>query len=333
MSGIIGRIAYGQFAFETSSQASTALGSSHRVDKTFPAADAAPAQFRSLTHIQDNVWSLTVYSPSMDKEIVNDIILPPGGPDNTQPRPTYYLLGGAGGGEKTPWWKDGGAAEFFAGKQVNVVTPKGSKGNHQADWMEEDPKLGTNKWTTYITKELPPLIDDMFHGTGKDAIAGLSMSGGPALRMAMLDDRFIAAGTYSSCPSTTGLVGQAFASSGTRFYKGDPKRMWGEPWNPAWAAHSAVLNVEGLKGKKVFLTASRGVPSDTDVEVEDSPKALLVPDEQLAYTCTLHFLSEARAAGVDVEFYEFEEGTHTYGLFRRELVASWETLGAALGVE
>ena len=53
---------------------------------------------------------------------------------------------------------------------------------------------------------------------------------------------------------------------------------------------------------------------------------------QLAYTCTLHFLSEARRKGLNPDWYEFEEGTHNYGLFRRELVASWATLGPALGV-
>ena len=80
------------------------------------------------------------------------------------------------------------------------------------------------------------------------------------------------------------------------------------------------------------MTASRGLPSKWDVPVEDSPEPLLVPDEQLAYTCTLHFLSEARRKGLSPDWYEFEEGTHNYGLFRRELVASWETLGPALGV-
>ena len=67
--------------------------------------------------------------------------------------------------------------------------------------------------------------------------------------------------------------------------------------------------------------------------MEDSPEPLLVPDEQLAYTCTLHFLSEARRKGLNPDWYEFEEGTHNYGLSRRELVASWATLGPALGVE
>lgn len=50
----------------------------------------------------------------------------------------------------------------------------------QADWYHEDDATGRNKWLTYFTKELPPLMDEQFHGTGTDAIAGISMSGGPA---------------------------------------------------------------------------------------------------------------------------------------------------------
>ena len=332
MSGMLGHLFFGRFVFEGSSRAADALGSSTVVERTFPDPGAPPAQFRKLEHLQDNVWLLTVYSPSMGREIQNELILPASGPENTAPRPTFYLLGGAGGGVETPWWKDGGASEFFVDKHINVVTPRGSVGSQQADWAEEDQKLGVYKWTTYLTKELPPLIDEHFHGTGRDAIAGLSMSGGPALHIAAMEDRYVAAGTYSSCPSTTGLVGQAFAYGTVKQFKGDPSKMWGRAWDRAWAAHSPVLNVEALEGKNLFLTASRGLPSKWDVPVEDSPEPLLVPDEQLAYTCTLHFLSEARRKGLNPDWYEFEEGTHNYGLFRRELVASWATLGPALGV-
>lgn len=332
MSGALGDLLFGRYLFDGSSVAADALGSSTVVERTFPDPGAPPAQFRKLEHLQDNVWLLTVYSPSMGREIQNELILPASGPENTAPRPTYYLLGGAGGGEKTPWWKDGGASEFFADKHINVVTPRGSVGSQQADWAEEDQKLGVYKWTTYLTKELPPLIDEHFHGTGRDAIAGLSMSGGSALHIAAMEDRYVAAGTYSSCPSTTGLVGQAFAYGTVRVNKGDPANMWGRVWDRAWAEHSAVRNIDDLKGKILFLTASRGLPSKWDVEVADSPEPLLMPDEQLAYTCTLHFLSEARRKGLNPDWYEFEEGTHNYGLFRRELVASWATLGPTLGV-
>jgi len=326
MGGLVGYLSFERFAFETSSK----LGSSG-VDlaDTFPDPDAPPAEFVSLENVRDNLWELTVYSPSMQRNITNDLVLPEGGPDNTAPRPTFYLLGGAGGGG---WTGDGGAPDFFRDKLINVVTPRGAIGSQQADWAQEDPKLGLYKWSTYLTKELPPLIDAHFHGTGNDAIAGMSMSGGPALHIATLDDRFKVAGTYSSCQSTTGVLCQAFASSTVRFYGADPKNMWGSSADPAWAAHSPVLHLEDMRGLKLFAAASRGVPAETDQPVKDSPAPLLVVDEQFAYTCTRYFVDEARQAGLDVDFYEFDEGTHNWGLFRRQLPETWKTIGPALGV-
>ncbi|WJY67911.1 Putative esterase [Corynebacterium auris] len=214
---------------------------------TFQDPDAPPAEFVSLEHVRDNLWELAVSSPSMQRNITNDLVLPEGGPDNTAPRPTFYLLGGVGGGGRAG---SGSAPDFFRGKLINVVTPSGAIGSQQADWAQEDPTVGLYKWTTYVTKKLPPLIDAPFHGTGHDAIAGMSMSGGPALHIATLD----------------------------------------EP-------------------------------------VKDSPAPLLVVDEQFAYTCTRYFVDEAREAGLDVDFYEFDEGTHNWGLFRRQLPATWVTIG------
>ena len=324
---------FGAPLYEGSSGSGSSISNgSNNLDDTFPAPDAKPATLKSVAHIENDVYEVVVYSPSMDREVKNEVILP-GGPDNDSPRPTFYLLMGADGAANGWSWRNSSDyQEFFQDKLVNVVTPIGSVSSMQADWYREDKATGRNKWLTYFTKELPPLIDEHFHGTGSDAIAGLSMSGGPALHIAAMEDRYVAAGTYSSCPSTTGLVGQAFAYGTVKQFKGDPSKMWGRAWDRAWAAHSPVRNVDDLKGKTLFLTASRGLPSKWDVPVEDSPEPLLVPDEQLAYTCTLHFLSEARRKGLDPDWYEFEEGTHNYGLFRRELLASWETLGPALGV-
>ncbi|WP_342319631.1 alpha/beta hydrolase-fold protein [Corynebacterium mayonis] len=125
--------------------------------------------------------------PSMGREVKNDILLP-GGTDSTEPRPTFYLMMGAdGAGGGFTWHNSSDYESFFATKHVNVVTPKGSISSMQADWYREDPKTGLNKWLTYMTKELPPLIDATFHGTSRDAIAGISMSGGPAISIAGFD--------------------------------------------------------------------------------------------------------------------------------------------------
>lgn len=302
-------------------------------EATHPPATAAPAQMRELRHIQDNVWQIEVYSPSMDRVITNDIILPPGGLENTQPRPTYYLLGGAGGGEDALWWDGGGASEFFRDKHVNVVSPRGAYGSMMSDWAQPHDTHGKYKWATYLTKELPQLIDSEFHGNGTDGIAGVSNSGGPALELATYDPRFKVAGSISGCPSTTGVVAQGFAWVSAAFYGTDPTRSFGPPWDPAWARHSPVLNLDQQKGRKTFVIVSRGGPADFDVDIEDSPLPALGLNERLDYWCSSYYAKQATAAGVDLDYYVLPEGRHTWGLFRRELAISWATVGPALGVE
>ncbi|WP_237559261.1 alpha/beta hydrolase [Corynebacterium pilosum] len=233
---------------------------------TFPDPDAPPAEFRDLQHLEGDVYELTVYSPSMDRLVKNDILLP-GGPENTAPRPTFYLMMGADGAAGGwSWYNSSNYQEFFADKQVNVVTPKGSVSSMQADWYQEDPVTGSNKWSTYLTRELPVLIDDYFHGTGTDAIAGISMSGGPALAVASLDtDRFKAAASYSGCPSTSGVLGTAYAASAVTMNGGDPTKMWGLPGDEAWAAHSPVLHLDRLRDTALFVGAARAFPGRSTV--------------------------------------------------------------------
>lgn len=302
-------------------------------EATHPPADAPPAQLRELKHIQDNVWKLKVYSPAMDRIITNDIILPPGGIENTQPRPTYYLLGGAGGGDDALWWDGGGASEFFRDKHVNVVSPRGAYGSMMSDWAQPHDTHGKYKWATYLTKELPQLIDAEFHGNGRDGIAGVSNSGGPALELATFDPRFKVAGSISGCPSTTGVLAQAFAWASAAFYGTDPARSFGPPWDPAWAQHSPILNLDQQRGRKTFVIVSRGGPADFDVDMEDSPLPALGLNERLDYWCSSFYAKTATKAGVDLDYYELPAGRHTWALFRRELAISWATVGPALGVE
>lgn len=318
MGGLLGTILFGS-------------GSGGNTDHKITADTSAPVgELRSVEQIAPTLWRVTVYSPSMDKEIVNEVISPEGGPDNTTPRPSYYMLGGAGG---TPWTEYDGTIEFFEGKNVNVVSPRGTRGSMATDWNKPHPEYGKQKWATYMSHELPPVIDEVFHGTGRDAISGSSAHGGSALMIATMSERFVAAGTYSSCPSTSGFVGKNFARVGVRFYKGDPSDMWGSTFDPVWEANSAVNNLDALRGKALFLTASQGIHSEYDESMNDSPDFLLVPDEQVAYVCSRHFMSRAAKKGVDYDWYELTEGTHNIGTFKRQLPLTWKTVGPALGVE
>ncbi len=138
-----------------------------------------------------------VYSASMDKEILLDVWRPA---DTSEPRPTLYLLNGAGGGEDSATWRfRTDAIEFFKDKNVNVVSPVGGKWSYYTDWKNEDPELGVNKWETFLTKEIPPLIDAALGTNGVNAIAGLSSSGTSVLQLPIA-----APGLYQASRPTAG---------------------------------------------------------------------------------------------------------------------------------
>ncbi|MGB6070349.1 MAG: alpha/beta hydrolase-fold protein, partial [Rhodococcus sp. (in: high G+C Gram-positive bacteria)] len=131
----------------------------------------------------DTLRTLSVESPAMGAVVDVQVLTPAA---KTGSRPTLYMLSGIG--EEDPdnsmWLRKGGAAEFFADKNVNVVLPLAGPGSFYTDWQRDDPKLGRYQWETFLTQELPPLIDAAVDGNGRNAIAGLSMGAQSAMMLA-----------------------------------------------------------------------------------------------------------------------------------------------------
>lgn len=284
-----------------------------------------------IRHVDGDRYQFDVYSGSMDRVVTNDILLP-GGIDNTAERPTFYLMMGAdGAGGGTAWGEATDYEAFFADKHVNVVTPRGSVSSMQADWLREDPETGRNLWTTYMAEELPALVDTHFHGTGRDAIAGLSMSGGPAINIAGLHPkRFVAAGSYSGCPATTGLVGYLFSAGAVELNDGSPLNMWGAPGSGEWVTNSPVLHLDRLDGLALYVSAAHGIAPEN---AGSADRLSINGIEVLSYMCSSYFVDHAASAGVAVDWDPRVRGNHGWDLFESQLYRSWDTIGPALGVE
>ncbi|MGO9927911.1 MAG: alpha/beta hydrolase-fold protein [Mycobacterium sp.] len=118
-------------------------------------ADPAPgARITGIEPVNDRWVKISVYSPSMDKVIVNDVYKSPGNAS----APVLYLLNGIDGGvDNKGWFGLTNIPGFFANKNVNVVSPIGGQYSYYTDWVADDPALGRNKWQTYLTQELPPV--------------------------------------------------------------------------------------------------------------------------------------------------------------------------------
>ncbi|WP_324195360.1 alpha/beta hydrolase [Nocardia abscessus] len=291
-----------------------------------PPAGAEPARARVVGEVPlgGAVSQIDVYSPSMDRVVTNRVIRAAGG----GPAPTLYLLTGIGGGvDGISWWDDTDVREFFADKLVNVVMPVGGAYSMYTDWLADDPAVGRNRWQTYLTRELPATLDTELGTTGRNAIAGVSMSAASAIDLAIqAPEVYGAVAAYSGCPWAADAAGAAMVSAQVIRGGGNPANMWGSPGDAIWRAHDAFANAAALAGKTIYLSAASGTPGPIDRGGLPFP-----PIEAIASSCTAAFADRLEQLGLPAIHVNRSEGSHTWGQFEADLHDSWPHLAAALG--
>lgn len=291
---------------------------------------------------------LTVYSPSMQRDITLQVLRPA---DTETPAPTLYLLNGAGGGEDAASWSaQTDVADFFADKHVNVVIPLEGAFSYYTDWQQPDPGLaenlgnnGRNMWTTFLTEELPPVLDTAFGTTGANAIAGISMAATSVLDLTIrAPELYRAAAAYSGCAMTSDPLGQAFVTLVVSLGGGDSENMWGPVGGPGWQAHDPYLNAARLPDIPMYISSGTGLPgrydSATDPRLREDEKMLWNQllfgggIEAAADYCTRALQRRTQELGrTDIVFDLRPSGTHSWGYWEDDLHRSWPLLAAALG--
>ncbi|MFI5500076.1 alpha/beta hydrolase [Nocardia asteroides] len=284
--------------------------------------------------------TLHVYSAAMDRVIPLQVIT---AADTSVPRPTLYLLNGAGGGEdRANWYNQTDIVQFFADKNVNVVTPAAGKFSYYTDWQRDDPKLGRNKWQTFLTEELPPIVDDTLGASGVNAIAGLSMSATAVLNLAIAaPDRYRAVGAYSGCASVADPMGRAYVDLVFARAGADPANMWGAPDDPAWRANDPYLNAERLRGKTIYLSSATGLPgiAETIPAGASLGKVIGLTDqiilggaiEAAANACTQALATRLATLNIPAHTVFRAAGTHTWQYWEQDLHNSWPMIAEAIG--
>jgi diacylglycerol O-acyltransferase / trehalose O-mycolyltransferase / mycolyltransferase Ag85 len=169
---------------------------------------------------------------------------------------------------------------------------------------------------------------------GRNAVGGLSMSGGSAIDLAIqAPGLYRASGSYSGCPATSdpkraNQIALSLIPSGA-----NAANMWSPLGGPDWVTHDPSKNVIKLKGVAVYAAASTGAVGAVDNLPPDFPTPVGGrPVEGITLDCTQQFADAAKAAGVPITFVIRPGGAHTWGLFESEMQESWNTLiGPALG--
>jgi S-formylglutathione hydrolase FrmB len=301
-----------------------------------PVAVAAPPGGASITgieHVTDRWDKVSVFSPSMNKVIVNDVFKAP-----RSNAPTFYLLPGIDGGDNLDpggnfapgsksWFGFTDLQGFFGNKNVNVVSPLGGAFSWYTNWVND----GSKQYQTYMTQELPPLINAQYKTNGRNAVAGLSSTGGTAVDYAIqAPGLYRAVGSYSGflTPSSGAQnVALTLTSGGA-----NADDMWGPQGGPLWVAHDPTVNVAKLKGTAVFVTASAGGQGDVDKLPPGTNNFAGGFIEGIVNDSTKQFADAAAAAGVPIKYVVRPQGSHSWGLFDSEMQESWNaTIGPALG--
>lgn len=303
-------------------------------------AHAAGAYLDRIEWRGDHQMAIGVYSAAMDRVIEQDVLIPDGG---SAGRPTAYLLIGAVKAEdEVDWPTMTDLPRFAPATGVNVVIPHGGGGSYYTDWQRDDPVLGRNRWKTYLTAELPPIIDAALHTSGRNALVGLSMSATSSLALTeAAPDLYQAVGAFSGCAETSSPLGEAYVHLTTGVKAGgDVENMWGPLGSPGWAANDPYLHADLLRGHTIFLSSGTGLPGShdnlDDYRIAGSTSMLRTqitqggPIEAATGECTRRLTLRLATLGIPAT-YRSHPGTHSWGYWQDDLHEFWPAMAAAIG--
>ncbi|MGA9873988.1 MAG: alpha/beta hydrolase family protein [Rhodococcus sp. (in: high G+C Gram-positive bacteria)] len=305
-------------------------------------AAAEPRQTSAVSSIvkEGRSWELQVYSAAMNKDVTVEVQRPV---DQSRPAPSLYLLSGLDAGEgSASWQQQTDALSFLSDKQVNVVLPIGGRGSYYADWRREDPVLGVNKWQTFLTEELPPLIDGALGTTGRNSLAGLSTSGTAVLQMAEAKPGlFKSVAAYSGCAQIADPLGRQFVKLSVETWAGgNTINMYGPDNDPAWAANDPVINAEKLRGTELYISSGSGVPQPDDVRYYtegNGPQGVVnlglgVVIEGATNFCSHMLQHRLNSLGIPATYQFPPVGTHYWPYWEQALHDSWPVLARGMSL-
>ncbi len=272
-----------------------------------------------------------VYSAAMGRNVPVRIISGGGG----AAKPTLYLLDGLRApANNSGWLINTNVDSFMVGKGVNVAIPFGGGGSFYTDWQRTDPKLGKNKWETFLTRELPGYMKRKYNSDNRrNAVAGLSMSGTAALNLASRHPSFYkAVASYSGYPTVTMPGFNQGIQVSVMEMGGNPINMWGIAPFGAWTANDPFLTANNLAGHYVYVSSGSGVGNRNAALVPGSANfdavkfAQMVPLEVAASTSSRLYIARLAAVpGVKLKTHISPDGGHWWDYWQDRFKESWYT--------
>ena len=282
--------------------------------------------------VMDEKWrdsrslELTISSPSVGDKPKKVLLLVPKGwsKKSQQTWPTLWLLHG-GGGNHNDWIKNTDVEKVTRNLPVIVVMPETSGCSAYSDWWN-DGKKGPPAWETYLTKEVRTILETDYRASNKRAIAGLSMGGLGALKLAAHHPGMFQAAAsfsgnvdplhgYNNGKTGPDLPGLGCILSWKRL--DDWKRVWGDYRIPAqraiWQQNSPYEQAEKLANLDyLYVSSGNGLSNPLKVGLDFDPV------EQEVHRQAKGLVQKLQLLKIPVTSH-FYEGNHTWPYWQREL--------------
>lgn len=257
-------------------------------------------------------------------------------PASDDPAPMLYLLDGVDSPSPSGWLLPGNIQDTFAGDHVTLVMPARADGSLHADWQNDDPVLSRNKWQTFLTEELPPLLEESgdlpFNGTR--GIAGLSMGAASAVTIAEhRPDLYTAVGAIAGCYTARDDLGFLLAKIVAETRGGNITNMWGPRTDPAYRENDGLLGAEKLRDKTLYFGTATGVPDATEWARNDHDLLKFSQGTGLeiaTHACTVEMDQRLNELGIPARVDYLPTGLHNWDNFSRFLEPMRNTLMPAL---
>ncbi|GAB3947115.1 alpha/beta hydrolase [Corynebacterium tapiri] len=251
----------------------------------------------------------------------------------------YLLDGLRATNEGNAWIRDVNAASVFADSNITLVMPVGGAASFYADWDGpatynlHDPV--TYQWETFLTQELPVYLEQNFGvARNNNAIAGLSMGGTAALNLAAQHPgQFRQSLSYSGYLTTTLPGAQTILRVALLDAGGfNINAMYGSMLSPRRFENDPFLNMGGLGGNPVYISAASGLPAPEDAGVAVNDQFIGSALEILSNLSTRAWEAKARAQGINVSTDYPMAGIHNWNQWNHQLVKTkpliLDTMGA-----
>ena len=273
------------------------------------------ARIIGVTVVDDRTRDLTIESPAVGTVAVR-LLVPDGFDEHPKARwPTLYLLHGSPG-THVDWMEQTDVATLTEPTNLLVAMPDGGDQGWYSDWWNGG-NGGRPMWERFHTEELPQLIERNWQGSGKRAIAGLSMGGYGAMEYAARHP-----GMYRAAASYSG----ALDPIGSDLFI-EPE-LWGDKLNQenVWKAHDPVNIAADLKGTDLYVSYGYGPPGPLDTGPLDYGDI-----EAWIYVQNRTFVARLKELGISVTVDEYGRGSHTWPYWERALHRSLPMLLKSLG--